>query len=103
MAVQKTIIVTPVPAEVVEVNQTIASTVGPQGPKGQDGATGGAYTHTQGVSSNVWVITHNLNYYPSVTVIDSGGTQVEGETTWNSPNQLTLTFSAAFGGVAYLS
>ena len=36
------------------------------------------YTHNQSSTSDTWVINHNLNRFPSVTVIDSGGTIVQG-------------------------
>ena len=36
------------------------------------------YTYTQNGSSHTWVITHNLNKFPSVTVIDSGDSVVVG-------------------------
>ena len=62
-----------------------------------------AFAHTQGVSSNTWTINHNLNFYPNVTVIDSAGTVVEGEIFYTSRNILTVTFSGAFSGKAYLS
>lgn len=62
-----------------------------------------SYTHTQGVSSNTWAITHNLGFYPNVTVVDSAGTIYEGEITYTNTNSLTVSFSAAFSGKAYLS
>ena len=62
-----------------------------------------AYHHTQGTSSAVWTITHNLGWYPNVTVQDSGGSIVEGEISYTSSNALTVTFSGAFSGDAYLS
>lgn len=62
-----------------------------------------AYHHTQGISSAVWNITHNLGWYPNVTVQDSGNSIVEGEITYTSSNTLTVTFSGAFRGDAYLS
>lgn len=62
-----------------------------------------AYVHTQGVSSDTWLITHNLGFYPNITVKDSGGSIVEGEITYTNSNSLTVTFSAAFSGIAYLS
>jgi hypothetical protein len=62
-----------------------------------------AYTHVQSVSITTWVITHNLNYMPNVTVIDSGGNSVEGEIFYNNTNQLTLSFSNQTSGKAYLS
>lgn len=61
------------------------------------------YRHLQGVSSSSWVIQHNLNKYPSVTVQDSAGSIVIGEITYNSKNIITLTFSGAFSGEAHLN
>ena len=62
-----------------------------------------SYDHTQGVSSNTWVINHNLGFKPNVTVVDSAGTIYEGEITYTNTNSLTVSFSAAFSGKAYLS
>jgi hypothetical protein len=61
------------------------------------------YIHDQGISSSVWTITHNLNKFPSVTVKDTAGEEVEGEVEHISVNQLTITFSASFSGVATLN
>ena len=62
-----------------------------------------SYIHTQGVSSSSWVITHNLGFYPNITTKDSAGSIVEGEIVYDSANQVTLNFQAAFSGMAYLS
>jgi len=66
------------------------------------------YTHNQSSTSDTWTITHNLNRYPSVTVIDSADTVVQGTVVYNSANQLTVTFfsgtdALAFQGKAYLN
>lgn len=77
---------------------------GPPGPPGTPGSGGDlAYTHTQLAPSTTWLVTHNLGKYPAVTVVDSGGTLVVGDVQHTSPNQLTITFTAAFGGVAHLN
>lgn len=82
-------------------------TQGPQGVQGVQGTSGlekiVAYTHIQGAASNTWYVTHNLGFYPNITVVDSGGTIYEGEIDYVSNNAVTLTFSAAFSGKAYLS
>lgn len=84
-------------------SSTIGET-GPAGPAGPSGSSTAAYTHTQASPSATWVITHNLGYRPAgVHVEDSGGSDVEGDVTHDSVNQLTLTFGASFSGVAYLS
>jgi hypothetical protein len=62
-----------------------------------------AYEHTQGAVSNSWVINHNLGFKPNVTVVDSAGTIYEGEITYTNSNSLTVSFSQAFSGKAYLS
>lgn len=61
------------------------------------------YVHAQDAASLTWSITHNLGRFPSVTVVDSAGTQVVGRVVYDSVNALTLTFSAAFSGKAYLN
>jgi len=66
------------------------------------------YTHTQNGASHTWVVSHNLSRFPSVTVIDSGDSVVVGCITYNSANQLTITFHgggspSAFSGKAYLN
>jgi len=65
--------------------------------------TGGTYSHTQYSASNRWEITHNLNYKPNVTVVDSAGTIIEGSIEYSGPNSIVLLFSASFAGTANLS
>lgn len=62
-----------------------------------------SYTHSQSVALSTWPVTHNLGKYPSVTVIDSAGTEVEGAVQHLSTTQLVITFSAPFGGTAHLN
>lgn len=61
------------------------------------------HAHTQGSSSASWVVNHNLNKHPSVTVVDSAGTIVIGQVAYGSLNQATLTFKASFSGKAYFN
>lgn len=75
---------------------------GPQGPQGDSG-TDAFYLHNQMVASSTWTITHNLNKYPSVTIVTSAGDEVEGNVSYTSINSVQLTFSAPFGGKAYLN
>ena len=63
----------------------------------------GSYVHTQSGSASTWTITHNLGYYPAVSVVDSGGSLVIGDVTYISTNTLSVSFTASFGGKAYLS
>jgi hypothetical protein len=105
--------------------QGLIGTQGVQGPAGLQGISGASldntddlaegttnkyftigrvsYEHTQGVTSNSWVITHNLGFKPNVTVVDSAGNIVEGEIAYTNSNSLTVSFSSAFSGKAYIS
>ena len=61
------------------------------------------HVHTQNIAATTWTVTHTLGGRPSVTVVDSTGTTVIGDVQYNSDTQVTLTFSAAFSGSAYLT
>ena len=63
------------------------------------------YTHNQSSSgaATSWTVTHNLNKYPSVTVIDTANSVIIGQIEYNSVNQLTITFKSATNGKAYLN
>ena len=61
------------------------------------------FIYPQVVPAKIWEIPHNLGKFPSITVIDTGNTVVQGEYTYINNNSVTLEFSAAFGGKAYLN
>ena len=61
------------------------------------------FEYTQVVPATVWNVQHNLNNFPSITVIDNAGTVVAGQYTYIDNNNVTLTFSAGFAGKAYLN
>lgn len=61
------------------------------------------YTHLQGIPSATWAVVHNLNFYPNVMVFTSAGDEVEGAVQHVDTNNMIITFSAGFGGTAYLS
>ena len=74
--------------------------------------TGSEYAHVaswelsqvQGSGTNRYVtITHNLGFYPNVTVKTSAGDVLETGIDYNSINQITLTMAQPFAGTAYLS
>ena len=67
------------------------------------GAQDKSHTHTQNVSSANWVITHNLNKFPTVTVKLSTGVIGTAAVTYQSENQLTVSLSGANTGTAYLN
>jgi hypothetical protein len=86
--------VNPLSPPVVNVNEVVVRGIN---------APAVAYHHVQGTSSATWTINHYLGWQPNVTVQDSGGSVVEGEISYTSVNALTVTFSGAFSGNAYLS
>tara|TARA_R100000541_G_scaffold44796_1_gene51843 strand:- start:1616 stop:2314 length:699 start_codon:yes stop_codon:yes gene_type:complete len=76
----------------------------PYGEVNQHTTTGDKhFQHTQIASSQSWSITHNLQKFPSVTVVDSAGSKVTGEVDYIDINTLTVSFTAEFGGIAYLN
>lgn len=66
-------------------------------------ATTDSYQHTQGAASDTWTVTHGLGRYPAVTVLDSGGSQVECSVNHSSLNQVVITLSYAISGIATCS
>jgi hypothetical protein len=61
------------------------------------------YVHTQASPSDSWVITHNLKFFPNVSIVDSANTHVIGEVVYSTQNSLTVGFTSPFSGKAYLS
>ncbi len=62
-----------------------------------------AYIHDQITPSVTWTIPHNLGFYPNVSVVDSGGNEVEGVITYIDVDNLQVAFTDPFGGKAFLS
>ncbi len=60
-------------------------------------------TWTQDKSGDTWTINHGLGKYPSVTVVDDNGNIVYGNVTYTNANTVTVSFSAALSGKAYLN
>lgn len=62
------------------------------------------FTYTQAIPSDTWVINHNLNKKPSITVVDSAGNvQIPDEAKVVDKNTVIVKFIAAFAGEAYLN
>jgi hypothetical protein len=61
------------------------------------------FVHTQASSATTWSITHNLKFYPNVSIVDSALSHVIGEVTYINENSLTVSFTSAFSGKAFLS
>jgi len=62
-----------------------------------------SFIFTQANPTAVWTIQHNLGKFPSVSVVDTSNTMVEGLTDYIDDNNLTITFTAGFAGKAYLN
>lgn len=58
------------------------------------------FTHIQTLPSNIWVVNHNLGFFPSVQVTDTSNSEIEGMVIHNNINTTTLKFSASFAGKA---
>jgi hypothetical protein len=66
-------------------------------------ATDKNFVFTQATPSASWSINHGLNKFPSVTVVDSAGTQVIGDVYHTDTDNLTITFINQFSGKAFLN
>lgn len=80
---------------------TILGVAGQRGLPGQGVAE--TYVHVQDTPAAEWTINHDLDRWPSVTVVDSAGSVVIGYQQYTSSNQVRLEFSAPFSGRAYLN
>ena len=61
------------------------------------------FVYTQGSPASTWSVNHNLNKFPSVSVVDSANNDVIGDVQYVDVNNLTITFSSSFSGKAYLN
>lgn len=61
------------------------------------------YVHEQGIASDVWVIEHNLNKYPSVSVVDSAENEIIAEIEYINSNIIEVRLKGASKGKAYLN
>jgi hypothetical protein len=84
----------------VPVTSTVtATTVGPQGPKGD---TGTAFEYVQAAPATTWTINHNLGFRPSVELLDAGSQEIDGEVAHPTVNQTVVTLNPATAGLARL-
>ncbi|WP_236207465.1 hypothetical protein [Pseudomonas tohonis] len=77
---------------------------GPQGPSGRDGAAGGTtFQWDQAIALAVWTVPHNLQRFPSVTVVDSAGRKVEPDITYIDQDIVQITHGRPETGTAYFN
>jgi hypothetical protein len=61
------------------------------------------FIFTQSSPLATWTIVHNLNKWPSVTIVDSGNSVIIPSIHYDSVNQTTVTFGSPTSGKAYLN
>ena len=71
--------------------------------KGTSSSSGVAYIHQQWAPEQVWTINHNLGVRPTVSILDSGGNEVQAEVAHMSANQLLIRFALPVSGLARLT
>jgi hypothetical protein len=77
---------------------------GQRGAPGKSGAgASSTFVWPQNIPLTTWTIPHNLDRFPSVTVTDGQGRQVEPDITYVSSDIVQVTHGIPFAGVAYLN
>jgi hypothetical protein len=61
------------------------------------------YTFAQASASVVWTVQHDLDKFPSVTMVLSTGQKGYGDIVYIDENNLTITFASAESGKAYMN
>lgn len=62
-----------------------------------------SYIHEQTIPANQWIVNHNLNRYPKVTVVNDINVEVIGDLVYTNTNQVIISFSNPFYGKAYFT
>lgn len=86
-------------APMTEIKVTVLGS----GPRGEPGPAADTFIHNQIVSAQEWTIFHNLEKFPSVTIVDSSGNVVLGNVRYIDNMSILLTFTAPFSGRAYIN
>lgn len=61
------------------------------------------YIHDQTLPATTWIIYHQLNRYPSVTVVDSSKRECIAQVQYIDNNTIHITVTNAFSGQAFLN
>ena len=59
--------------------------------------------YEENTATNPWVVTHGLNKFPSVTVVNRNGVEVYAKVTYDDENNVTITFAGDTAGKAYFN
>jgi hypothetical protein len=65
--------------------------------------SGGSFVFQQVVPALIWDINHNLDKFPSVSIVNINNIVIYGDITYIDSNNIRLSFSAGFAGKAYLN
>lgn len=79
--------------------EVVTASQGPPGPPG----SGLSFVHEQPVASDTWTITHNMNKYPSVVIMDTTLFAIDGAVEYVSLDAIEVTFNSAVAGKAVLN
>jgi hypothetical protein len=83
----------------VVINQGSVTATPPPPPSSSDKH----FLYSQDTASAFWTVAHNLGKYPSITVIDSTGVEVDGTYKHLDANNVELMFTEAFVGKAFFN
>lgn len=61
------------------------------------------FVYTQSVAAETWIIQHDLDKFPSVSVVNNNNVGMYGEVIYIDENNLQIEFSAGFSGKAYMN
>lgn len=61
------------------------------------------YIHEQTIANPIWTISHNLNRFPSVTLVDTNDEVMIGDITYINSNTIQVFFTSSIDGKAYLN
>lgn len=75
---------------------------GPQGIPGPPGSTGPTYEQSFNNPTLQWLLTHNLDVYPVVTLYDLYNTEISGDIAMPDRNTVLVTFDLPMTGIARL-
>jgi hypothetical protein len=71
--------------------------------KNEGSVNDATFTYAQTTPSNIWVVTHNLQKFPSVETVDLNLTEMEGEVVHISEDVLEIRFNNPVSGFAYVN
>lgn len=80
--------------DIIKISEVVMNTYNVQAPQ---------FIFRQDTPLQVWIISHGLNRFPSVSLADSDGNLTGGDVKYIDSNTITASFIVAFAGVAYLN